>query len=106
MGFTLRHRRSHMAATTAVLAVAFAAGCGSGGSKLAITCTDFLAKSESEQLDIAKSFGSKSLYREDDPAEDAVIPGVQNYRNTLASYCSESDNGDDNLNDLNVEVGS
>lgn len=79
-------------------------GCGGSGGTLAISCTDFLEKAENEQLDIATSFGSKSLYGDDDPATDAVIPGVQGYKDSLVEYCSDSDHSDESLSDLDAEA--
>lgn len=80
-----------------------ALGCA-GSSKLSISCDEFVAKSETEQSDIARSFGSKSLFRDDDPAADAVIPGVQGYQDSLVTYCSDSEHGDDRLTELDTEV--
>lgn len=81
----------------------FALGCA-GSSKLSISCDEFLAKSETEQSDIARSFGSKSLFRDDDPAADAVIPGIRGYQASLVTYCADSEHGDDRLTELDTEV--
>jgi hypothetical protein len=78
-------------------------GCG-GSSELAISCDDFLTKGEAEQSDIARSFGSKSLYGDDDPAPDDAIPDVQGYQDSLVAYCSDPEHGGDNLSDLDAEA--
>lgn len=83
--------------------VALVAGCGEG--KLAVSCESFLEKSEEEQLDIARSFSSESLYRDDEPDEEAVIPGTQSNYDELIEYCSDPDNSDDELDELEVDFG-
>lgn len=79
------------------------AGCSEG--KLAVSCESFLGKGEEEQLDIAKSFSSKSLYRDDEPDEETVVPGTQRDHEELIEYCSDPGNSDDKLDELEVDVG-
>jgi len=87
----------------AALMVPLLTGCSE--SKLAISCESFLDKGEEEQLDIAKSFSSESLYREDEPDKEVVVPGTQLNHDKLVEYCSDSDNAGDQLDELEVDVG-
>ena len=87
----------------AALAFPLIAGCSEG--QLAVSCADFLEKGEEEQLDIAKSFSSESLYRDDEPDEETVVPGTKNNYDELVEYCSDPDNSDDELDELEVDVG-
>lgn len=87
----------------AILAFPLITGCSEG--RLAVSCESFLEKSEEEQLDIARSFSSDSLYRDDEPDEDAVVPGTKSNYDELVEYCSDPDNSDDELDELEVEVG-
>ena len=99
----MRMRRVVALVWLGALAVLLVTGCSE--SKLAISCESFLEKGEEEQRDIAKSFSSESLFRDDEPDEETVVPGTQSNHDELIEYCSDSDNSDAQLDELEVAVG-
>jgi hypothetical protein len=90
----MRISRPLIALTGVVTSMMFATACG---GDLATNCSDYIGKSEKDQLKLAAEWGS--------PARDGKINAMAqmvapDYRQKLIAYCAESGHGDNKLENL------